>query len=98
MSPKKLDQLAADLVKAREVEDAVQAYYDNLPADKKYDLGLRVSLHWGASADKKGHELVEYHLNQVVRATSRTIIADCLNQAKRATADARAALLACREE
>lgn len=98
MTTNNLDQLAADLVRAREAEDAVQAYCDNLPADQQYDLGLRVSLLWGASADRRGHELVEYHLNQVTRLAARTIIRDCLNQAKQATADARAAILAHREE
>ena len=60
---------AQALLRAQERYDELATFFDNLPADRTYDLGFSCQLAWGGSTT--GAKTVIYELHQRLRPTIR---------------------------
>lgn len=87
-----LAHAAQRLLTAEQTHDNIQSYWDNLPADQDYDLGVRVDWSWGGSTT--GYEEVQRAVRKDIRDNLRQFIASALADAK---AELRAAQQALKE-
>lgn len=75
------------LLAAERKREALQSCVDNLPADEKYDLGLRVEWAWGACMP--GYKEMQHAVHDRFNKALRLAIQAALKEAKEAETMAR---------
>jgi hypothetical protein len=79
-----LSEAGQRLIDAERTWSQILAYHENLPADREYDLGLRVALAWGSG---DGHDEVvrrlQQHLTEIVRSEIAAMVVAAHNDVLR---------------
>lgn len=86
-----LTQAAQRLLTAEQTYEAVQSYWDNLPADQDYDLGVCIDWAWGGSTT--GYKEVRHAVSKDLRRNLRGAIQASVLNAASELSEARKALV-----
>lgn len=80
MTQSALSKAAQRLLTAEQVYARMKTYWDELPADQNYDLGVRATWSWGSST--AGYEDVQRAVQQGLNRGLRLMINSAVEEAK----------------
>lgn len=80
MTQTALSKAAARLLTAEKRYNEMKTYWDELPADQNYDLGVRTTWNWGSSTT--GYDEVQRAVQQGLNRGLRLMINSAVEEAK----------------